>query len=354
MTHLSPNFTLDELQVTSTGLPNRAPAPIVLALRYGAKRVLQPIRDRLGPLRVTSGYRSKAVNERVGGSPTSQHVRGEAADFVAVEASQVEAWAVVRDLVLTGEAPIDQAIAYEREGHIHVSWTQRRAPRGELLVKTANDGLFAWHHYEGPLKSTPTHSAAADVAPPPHEDPMQSIAKITRPMAREIAGEAKAVLGNAITRTLEALSDGQIEREEAEATLREVVGNAVDIGQRTADKALDFDEPMEALSDAAIETIGNGIRTSIAPLIAKAVAALDDWIGPNPRRLLRRIDEALDRDLEDGIVGDDRVGKVYRLAGRLVRRFPDPAHGAGIAFSGSQLMIDGVAWGVPPKSFRAP
>jgi hypothetical protein len=42
----------------------------------------EPIREHLGkPIRVNSGYRSPAVNKRIGGAPTSQHSLGEAIDL---------------------------------------------------------------------------------------------------------------------------------------------------------------------------------------------------------------------------------------------------------------------------------
>ena len=45
--------------------------------------VLNPIRERIKkPMIVTSGYRNKEVNRLVGGKPTSQHLKGQAVDFV--------------------------------------------------------------------------------------------------------------------------------------------------------------------------------------------------------------------------------------------------------------------------------
>jgi hypothetical protein len=81
--NLTVNFTLEELTQTSTGLPNE-PTPIEIQnLQSLAFNVLQPLRDRLGrPIKVTSGFRSQAVNHAVGGSPTSQHRVGQAADLV--------------------------------------------------------------------------------------------------------------------------------------------------------------------------------------------------------------------------------------------------------------------------------
>lgn len=46
------------------------------------EKLLDPLRAKLGrPIRVTSGYRPDALNKAVGGSPTSNHQTGSAADI---------------------------------------------------------------------------------------------------------------------------------------------------------------------------------------------------------------------------------------------------------------------------------
>ncbi|MGN0929795.1 MAG: D-Ala-D-Ala carboxypeptidase family metallohydrolase [Alphaproteobacteria bacterium] len=46
------------------------------------ENVLQPLRDEWGkPLIINSGYRCPELNSLIGGKPTSQHLRGEAADI---------------------------------------------------------------------------------------------------------------------------------------------------------------------------------------------------------------------------------------------------------------------------------
>ncbi len=49
---------------------------------YLIENLLDPVRENLGkPIRVTSGYRPKPLNDAVGGSPTSNHLKGLAADI---------------------------------------------------------------------------------------------------------------------------------------------------------------------------------------------------------------------------------------------------------------------------------
>jgi len=78
---MTKNFSLAELTKTNTGLPNALPKHLEGNLRALAENVLQPARDNLGEIKVTSAYRSPEVNKAVGGSKTSQHVQAQAADL---------------------------------------------------------------------------------------------------------------------------------------------------------------------------------------------------------------------------------------------------------------------------------
>jgi hypothetical protein len=78
---MTKNFSLAELTKTNTGLPNALPKHLEPNLRALAENVLQPARDALGAIEVTSCYRSPEVNRRVGGASKSQHVQAQAADL---------------------------------------------------------------------------------------------------------------------------------------------------------------------------------------------------------------------------------------------------------------------------------
>lgn len=84
--NLSKNFTLKELTVSETatrkGLDNTPNEEVISNLKTLAETILQPIRDHYGKsVRVNSGYRSPEVNASVGGSKTSDHCKGQAADI---------------------------------------------------------------------------------------------------------------------------------------------------------------------------------------------------------------------------------------------------------------------------------
>lgn len=75
-------FTFEELSKTSTGLPNIPTEEHKRNLRLLVEKVLDPLRIVYGkPIYVTSGYRSKEVNKKVGGVTTSLHLKGCAVDI---------------------------------------------------------------------------------------------------------------------------------------------------------------------------------------------------------------------------------------------------------------------------------
>ena len=76
------NFTFKELVKTDTGLENIPDDMNVLSNICRLAAFLQTIRNELHlPIIVNSGYRSKEVNEAVGGVLSSYHVKGLAADI---------------------------------------------------------------------------------------------------------------------------------------------------------------------------------------------------------------------------------------------------------------------------------
>lgn len=135
---LSPNFTLAELTVTGTGLPNVPNEAEIESLRTLAMRILQPIRDRLGkPITVTSGFRAQAVNRAVGGSSTSDHLRGNSADIKTASMNSAQ----FARYVLTLNLPFDQLIVYPGTDRIHVSY--RATPRRQVLTPKGK-GYVPW------------------------------------------------------------------------------------------------------------------------------------------------------------------------------------------------------------------
>ena len=84
---LSEHFELAEFLVSETaarrGIANEPTPEIIENLRRLCQLVLEPLRVKLArPVVITSGYRSPALNRATGGSPTSHHMQGRAADLI--------------------------------------------------------------------------------------------------------------------------------------------------------------------------------------------------------------------------------------------------------------------------------
>jgi len=135
---LSRHFALAELTHSNTavarGIANQPDATQQARLQALCENVLDPLRDAIGrPLRVTSGFRSAALNAAIpGSSPTSQHSLGEAADLQCPGLNTATLFKTVIRLAL----PFDQLI-YEAKNAstiwVHVSH-RAGANRGQLLI----------------------------------------------------------------------------------------------------------------------------------------------------------------------------------------------------------------------------
>lgn len=132
---LGKNFTLDEFVITSTGLENIPGEVEIENLRLLVKHILQPLRDAVGvPIIISSGYRSPIVNAAIGGEATSQHSKGQAADFSIPGMTNQQIIDLIRKLKL----PYDQVIDEYLRGKqwVHVSYSKSK-PRLQWL--TARD-----------------------------------------------------------------------------------------------------------------------------------------------------------------------------------------------------------------------
>src|SRR5690606_31305427 len=139
---LSPHFALSEMLQSNTarsrGLYQVPPPIVVECLRELCIDLLEPIRNVLGPLRVTSGYRRPRVNAAVGGSSTSAHLSGWAADVAPVRAAPEQILILLHD---AGHALAwDQAILYD--SHVHLGL--RRPATGEQRRQLLRAEGGAW------------------------------------------------------------------------------------------------------------------------------------------------------------------------------------------------------------------
>jgi hypothetical protein len=124
---LSQHFTLKEAtrsaRAVELGISNRPDAKALDAIIDTASN-MEAVRSLFGkPVTVTSWYRSKAVNEAVGGSPTSAHISGRAVDF------RIDGFTAMEVATRIAASPIwfDQLILYSNR--VHLGW---RDPDGSL------------------------------------------------------------------------------------------------------------------------------------------------------------------------------------------------------------------------------
>jgi zinc D-Ala-D-Ala carboxypeptidase len=135
---LSKHFTLNELirsqAATRRGIRNIPGREEAENLARLCMLILEPLRMRLGrPVFITSGYRCPELNALIGGSKTSQHMKGQAADFHVEGMTPPE---VFHWIVEVSKIPYDQAIEEFGEW-AHISFSDH--PRHEALVAFKND-----------------------------------------------------------------------------------------------------------------------------------------------------------------------------------------------------------------------
>lgn len=81
---------------------------------------LQPIRNIINlPMIISSGYRNKQVNKIVGGKPNSQHLKGQAADFIVPGMTPKQ----VIDIIIENNIEYDQLIN-EYDKWVHISFVK--------------------------------------------------------------------------------------------------------------------------------------------------------------------------------------------------------------------------------------
>lgn len=126
-------FTIKELCQSSTatqkGIDNTPNSEIVNNLTQLVDNILDPLRKEYGkPIKVNSGYRCDALNKAVGGSKTSYHRFGLAADITAGSKSEnKKLFTLAQKLNL----PYDQLIDEKGYSWIHISFSTK--PRKQIL-----------------------------------------------------------------------------------------------------------------------------------------------------------------------------------------------------------------------------
>jgi len=143
--NLTKNFTLHEMTKSETalrqGMANDPSQTEIDNLRTLCEKVLQPVRDHYGKgVKVNSGFRHPLVNAKVGGSTTSDHCKGFAADIEipGVANADLAQWIKdnlqFRQLILEFYTP-----GVPDSGWVHVSYDPNDL-KNQVLTATKQNG----------------------------------------------------------------------------------------------------------------------------------------------------------------------------------------------------------------------
>jgi hypothetical protein len=118
------------------GLDNTPGEVEIAALKLLAEKVLQPVRNHFGKgVKCNSGFRASAVNQATGGSKSSDHVKGQAADIEipGVPNAELAQWIMdnleYTQLILEFYTP-----GIPDSGWVHVSYDPNNLKKQELTA----------------------------------------------------------------------------------------------------------------------------------------------------------------------------------------------------------------------------
>ena len=81
-THLDLSEVIRSDSAKRNGISNMPTPEHIANFMLLAEKIFEPIREHFDvPIRISSGYRSKELNAKIGGSETSQHCKGQAIDI---------------------------------------------------------------------------------------------------------------------------------------------------------------------------------------------------------------------------------------------------------------------------------
>ena len=132
---LSKNFVLSEITRSNTakrlGIDNGPNKNHLRSIQRLITNLIQPMRDALGPIRISSGYRNPNVNRAIGGSTKSQHCKGEALDLQFWKDGKI-CNKEIYDWVLSSDVEFDQMINEFDFAWIHIS-LKKEGNRNQVL-----------------------------------------------------------------------------------------------------------------------------------------------------------------------------------------------------------------------------
>ena len=129
-------FSFQEMERSDTAvryaIDNSIPENLKNNVARLVDNVLDPLREAWGrPLAVSSGYRCPALNKAVGGSATSHHLRGMAADITTGNNADNRR---LFQLIINLKLPFTQLIDERDSSWVHVSYDPENVKRQVLKL----------------------------------------------------------------------------------------------------------------------------------------------------------------------------------------------------------------------------
>ena len=144
---LSKNFVLSEITRSNTakrlGISNEPSKKHLANMQKLITELIQPMRDSIGPIRISSGYRSPQLNRAIGGSSKSQHCKGQALDLQFWRDGQMCNQEIYK-WILNSNLQFDQMINEFNFAWIHISLKEKNNRNQVLEAYKDNDGDTAY------------------------------------------------------------------------------------------------------------------------------------------------------------------------------------------------------------------
>ena len=148
---LSKNFALSEITHSNTakrlGIDNEPTEIHLQNMQHLVDDLLQPLRDAVGPIRISSGYRNPSLNRAIGGSSSSQHCKGQALDLQFWEMGKMNN-KIIYDWILQSGLEFDQMINEFDFAWIHVSLKEKNNRKQVLKAYKDEDNDTKYKYAE--------------------------------------------------------------------------------------------------------------------------------------------------------------------------------------------------------------
>ncbi len=148
-THLDLSEVIRSDSAKRNGISNMPTGEHIANFMLLAEKIFEPIREHFGvPIHISSGYRSKELNAKIGGSATSQHCKGQAVDIDMDGSTNGVTNADVFNYI-KDNLPFDQLIwEFGNEDNpdwVHVSYVEK--PRKQILKAFKMNGATEYFPY---------------------------------------------------------------------------------------------------------------------------------------------------------------------------------------------------------------